>query len=71
MEKQTIAKMDFTDYYVTLDVREKALIRDQMFKYISHPSFYRKIRERSFSLLEIEKLEQITGKTFERCSLEM
>lgn len=60
--------MNFKDYYDKLPSDEaRNLIRDIMWpKYMGYSSFYRKIKDNTFTELEFEKLEEITGETFTR-----
>lgn len=58
-------EMSFKDYYNSLDSKEKSALRDAVVPtYISYTSFYEKLRGDKFTRLELEKLEQITAKTF-------
>lgn len=64
-------KLIFKDYYNSLKVAEKVELRDSIVpKYIQLPTFYVKLRDNSFSLLELEKINQLTGKTFTTCKSE-
>ena len=60
--------MNFKAYYEALpDDDSKSLLRNQIVpKYMSQSAFYRKKDENSFSELEFEKLESLTGQTFSR-----
>lgn len=60
-----IEEISFKDYYNSLESKEKSNLRDAVVPtYISYSSFYDKLRDDKFTLLELEKFEQITGKTF-------
>jgi len=59
--------MSFKDYYSNLEAGEKNKIRDYFVpKYVSNSSFYGKVADNSFTELEFERLELITGQIFER-----
>ena len=60
--------MNFKDYYDNLpDDDTRNAIRDIMWpKYMAYTTFYTKIRMNTFTELEFEKLEEITGETFTR-----
>lgn len=60
-------KMTFKAYYSELGTDEKNLIRDYMVpKYMSNSTFYDKVRDNGFKLIEIEKLEEITKQEFDK-----
>lgn len=62
---EILVKMSFKDYYAGLDTDAKKKLRDQLVpKYMSHGSFYDKLRDDRFTLLEIEKIESLTGQSF-------
>ena len=60
--------MNFKAYYEALATDElKSSLRNKIVpKYISQSAFYRKKDDNTFSELEFEKLESITGQKFER-----
>jgi len=59
--------MSFKDYYSNLGPAEKNIIRDYFVpKYIRNSSFYAKVADNTFTELEFERLELITGQIFER-----
>lgn len=71
LTKQTnenFEKIIFKDYFNALPTDDdRNYIRDIMFpKYMAYTTFYTKVRENTFTELELEKLEEITNKTFER-----
>ena len=59
--------MNFKDYYYSLDTNSKNAIRDAIVpKYMGNSTFYDKLSDNKWTLLEFEKLEEITSQTFER-----
>ena len=64
MEEMT--KKTFKDYYATLEEKKKIDIRDRFLEMtgLSYPSWYGKIRNMSFSKLEVRALSEICGCEF-------
>lgn len=60
--------LTFKDYFSGLSDDEKSEIRDLFItrKYMAYSTFYQKVEKNSWSVLEFEKLEEITGKKFEK-----
>lgn len=60
--------MNFKDYFKALpNDKARNAVRDVMWpKYMAYNTFYTKVRENTFTELEFEKLEEITGETFTR-----
>lgn len=65
---EILEKIIFKEYYESLpDDKARTDLRNEFVpKYISYPSFYRKISDNSFTELELEKLEEITNQKFAR-----
>lgn len=65
---EILQKIIFKDYFFALpDDNARVEIRNKIVpRYVSYPSFYRKINDNSFTELEFEKLEEITNQQFER-----
>lgn len=65
---EILEKIIFKDYFYALpDDNARLELRNKLVpKYISYPSFYRKVNENAFTELEFEKIEEITTKQFER-----
>lgn len=65
---EILEKIIFKDYFNALpDDNARLELRNKLVpKYISYPSFYRKVTENAFTELEFEKLEEITNKQFTR-----
>ena len=57
--------LNFKDYYNSLDTDEKIALRQLMVPaYMSYPTFYAKLDKNTWTALEIEKLEMLTGDKF-------
>lgn len=68
MNKKTneIEKLSFETYYESLPIEEKLILRDKLVpRYLGLPSFYSKLRANRWTELEREKIQELTGKTFE------
>jgi hypothetical protein len=64
-EVQQKQKMNFIDYFETLTRAEKVSLRDKVVpSYMQLSTFYQKLARNSWTKLEIEKLESITGLNF-------
>lgn len=66
-KQENVEEIVFKDYYSSLDDDKKLdLFMYFVPKYMSMSSFYRKIRDNSFSNLEFERIEELTTKKFKR-----
>lgn len=66
-QETIIESIPFTEYYNSLSEDEKTTLREKVTpKYMAYTSFYHKIRNKAFTELEIEKLEEITNQKFSR-----
>lgn len=66
-KQENVEEIVFKDYYSSLDDDRKLdLFMYFVPKYMSMSSFYRKIRDNSFSNLEFERIEELTTKKFKR-----
>lgn len=56
----------FVNYFRIQELPERKRIKDTFMQRagVGYPAFYSKIRRRSFTLLELEELEKITGQSF-------
>lgn len=64
---ENLTELIFKGYFESLeDEKKNELIYTLVPKYISISSFYRKKNDNSFSELEFEKLELLTGQKFQR-----
>jgi len=65
MEKKTVP-VTFKDYYGSLSDSEKKIVREKYLgeSGVSVPTFYFKVRNESFSPLEIQALERICQMSF-------
>jgi len=65
---ETINKvLDFKDYYNSLGKDDRMALRHLVVPaYMQYPTFYQKLAKNSWTALEIEKLEMLTGEKFSR-----
>jgi hypothetical protein len=64
---EILSKITFSDYFETLDVQSKNELRDKFTPiYVAYTTFYYKLRNNSFTELELQKLEELTNQTFAR-----
>lgn len=64
---ENLSKITFSDYFETLDVKSKNELRDKFTPiYVAYTTFYYKLRNNSFTELELQKLEELTNQTFAR-----
>ena len=64
--KEKNKEATFKKYYSALKSnKEKTAIRDKMVPvYVSYPSFYGKLKDETWTPLELEKLSEITNQNF-------
>ena len=61
------SKIAFSDYFEQLDTQGKNELRDKFTPiYVAYSTFYAKIKNNSFTELELQKLEELTNKNFSR-----
>lgn len=64
---ENLSKITFTDYFESLDVQSKMELRGKFTPlYVAYTTFYYKLRNNSFTELELQKLEELTNQTFAR-----
>lgn len=67
INNKNLSKITFSDYFETLDVKSKTELRSKMTPlYVAYTTFYYKLRNNSFTELELQKLEELTNQTFAR-----
>lgn len=61
MTKQNFDKMVFTDYYNTLSDEDKEAVRNEVLSQsgMAYTTFYYKLRNNSFKLLELKLIDRI------------
>ena len=60
-----LTKIAFKDYFHSLSAEEKIELRDKLVpKYFHLITFYQKVAANRFSILEREKLTEVTGRNF-------
>jgi len=64
---EILSKITFIDYYEALDDQSKKQLREKFTPiYMAYTTFYYKLRNNSFTELELQKLEELTNQTFAR-----
>lgn len=65
-EKENTDKISFKDYYDSIPKDQKNHLRDKMYEVeMANSTFYYKVREEKFTILELRELSKITGINFE------
>ena len=60
-------KLSFKDYYDSIDTDQKNYLRDKMYEVgMANSTFYYKVREEKFTILELKELGVITNQNFEK-----
>lgn len=60
-------KLSFKDYYDSIDTDQKNYLRDKMYEVgMANSTFYYKVREEKFTILELKELAILTNQNFEK-----
>lgn len=60
-------KLSFKDYYDSIDTDQKNYLRDKMYEVgMANSTFYYKVREEKFTILELKELGVLTNQNFEK-----
>lgn len=60
-------KLSFKDYYDSIDTDQKNYLRDKMYEVgMANSTFYYKVREEKFTILELKELAILTNQIFEK-----
>ena len=66
-KKENTEKLSFKDYYDSIDTDQKNYLRDKMYEVgMANSTFYYKVREEKFTILELKELGVLTNQNFEK-----